>query len=708
MSSVSSERTQPSALRSEYCAGNQLGSQVPSNYAPPHTSASSLHITADLEQAASPNDLSHMTPLHEIPRSVVDNRFFPQVKSFKNTAFGASSFPTTTSINYNSLASNPAHPESSTMESQSQAHLHQTRNFNVLQDVFPLVTDHSDFNNLFGDGTHASFSGISSGMEQSQASRNNSTSSTLSASSTIWTDNPSMSQRRTSFYQLGSPVETVSGSRSTQRDSVSPPSSISPTQPGFGNSPKQGAASRFFPPSQTDQYHNVPMQCFPQPSYSSGGQYLPPFSIPEDQTFAGVSSNNNMVSANGPMVSFPQTGQVYGNYFYDGGHSGFNGQYSPSMRPYGTAPLNPPTGPRMAPPAMGFNPLMGPTDRRHSTGTSVVLGPPQSQGRLGNVERSPGHATGRSLNASHNQRQSTSLGTSSARELYSKIKPYFMTDPFGKTAFLNSSKITCNVDPQKASGWISVSSSKLYIVLFKNFRAELFYVPEKCMTEYHVGDYVVVDADRGHDLGLVIKTNVTLEEAGLLKWCQQFESDTAMTDLHDIFATPYNANLSITTPKRIISIAQDNEVFQVFHKRKDEMAAVAICNEKIHEHKLDMTVMDCEYQWDRRKLTFFYSAKQRVDFRHLVSDIFKVYKTRIWMEAVHTEFPAFTRDDFIGYYTPVPPMSDTECIGSEGAAYALAASEQSDYGSSDPRRGPSGVPVGPRACTQLHQRNASF
>jgi cell fate regulator YaaT (PSP1 superfamily) len=596
------------------------------------------------------------------------------------------------------------------MEPQAQAHPQQTRNFNVLQDVFPLVADHPSFNNPFGDGTRSSFSGMPGSIEQSHPSRNNSTASTLSASSTIWNDHPKISHRRTSSYQLGSPVEAVAESRSSRRESVSPPSSLSPTQPGFGNSPKQGAASRFFPPTQTDQFHNVHTQSFPQPPYSSGGQYLSTLAIPEDQAFAGVSSNNTMVSASGPMLSFPQASQVYGNCFYDGGHSGFSAQYSPSMRPYGTAPLNPPTGPRLAPQAMGFNSLMGPTDRRHSTGTSVVLGPSQPQARVSNVasERSPGHAVGRSVTAGHNQRQSTSLGISSTRELYSKIKPYFMSDPFGKTAFLNSAKITCNVDPQRAAGWISVSSSKLYIVLFKNFRAELFYVPEKCMTEYHVGDYVVVDADRGHDLGLVIKTNVTLEEAGLLKWRQQFESDTAMMDPHDIFATPYNANLSITTPKRIISMAQDNEVFQVFHKRKDEMAAVLICNEKIHEHKLEMTVMDCEYQWDRRKLTFFYSAKQRVDFRHLVSDIFKVYKTRIWMEAVHTEFPAFTRDDFIGYYTPVPPLGDGEFIGSEGVAYALVASEQSDYGSSDPRRVPSGVPVGPRACTQLHQRNASF
>jgi hypothetical protein len=50
-----------------------------------------------------------------------------------------------------------------------------------------------------------------------------------------------------------------------------------------------------------------------------------------------------------------------------------------------------------------------------------------------------------------------------------------------------------------------------------------------------------------------------------------------------------------------------------------------------------MEVLDGEYQWDRRKLTFFYIASQRIDFRDLVRDLFKIYKTRIWMCAVNPE-----------------------------------------------------------------------
>ncbi|KAL9557758.1 hypothetical protein MBANPS3_001228 [Mucor bainieri] len=39
---------------------------------------------------------------------------------------------------------------------------------------------------------------------------------------------------------------------------------------------------------------------------------------------------------------------------------------------------------------------------------------------------------------------------------------------------------------------------------------------------------------------------------------------------------------------------------------------------------------------DRRKLTFYFVAEKRVDFRELVRELFKLYKTRIWMCAVNS------------------------------------------------------------------------
>jgi hypothetical protein len=57
---------------------------------------------------------------------------------------------------------------------------------------------------------------------------------------------------------------------------------------------------------------------------------------------------------------------------------------------------------------------------------------------------------------------------------------------------------------------------------------------------------------------------------------------------------------------------------------------------KVLEQRLPMTILDAEYQFDRHKLTFFFEADRRIDFRELVSELFSLYKTRIWMQQVDT------------------------------------------------------------------------
>jgi hypothetical protein len=55
--------------------------------------------------------------------------------------------------------------------------------------------------------------------------------------------------------------------------------------------------------------------------------------------------------------------------------------------------------------------------------------------------------------------------------------------------------------------------------------------------------------------------------------------------------------------------------------------------------KLPMKVVDAEYQFDRRKLTVYYSSDCRIDFRELVRDLFSAFRTRIWMKKVSAHCP---------------------------------------------------------------------
>lgn len=55
--------------------------------------------------------------------------------------------------------------------------------------------------------------------------------------------------------------------------------------------------------------------------------------------------------------------------------------------------------------------------------------------------------------------------------------------------------------------------------------------------------------------------------------------------------------------------------------------------ELVHNvYRLDLRIVDAEYQFDRHKLTIYYDANYRIDFRDLVKALYSTFKARIWME----------------------------------------------------------------------------
>lgn len=171
----------------------------------------------------------------------------------------------------------------------------------------------------------------------------------------------------------------------------------------------------------------------------------------------------------------------------------------------------------------------------------------------------------------------------------------------------------------------------LYIVEFKACRTDVFYVAEGSGLEVHPGDLVIVEADRGRDLGKVTRENVSMAQVKSLKAQQAREQALAIGGNGE---DTEKFNSGIVQPKLIYRLAQPSEVAMLLVKSQDEQQAMLVCQAKVRQRKLPMEVLDGEYQWDRRKLTFYYYASQRIDFRELVRDLFKIYKTRIWMCAV--------------------------------------------------------------------------
>jgi cell fate regulator YaaT (PSP1 superfamily) len=56
--------------------------------------------------------------------------------------------------------------------------------------------------------------------------------------------------------------------------------------------------------------------------------------------------------------------------------------------------------------------------------------------------------------------------------------------------------------------------------------------------------------------------------------------------------------------------------------------------ERVQAHDLVMKVSDCEWQWDRAKLTIYFTAEKRVDFRALVRDLASLFRTRIELRQI--------------------------------------------------------------------------
>ncbi|KAJ1342930.1 hypothetical protein BSLG_002587 [Batrachochytrium salamandrivorans] len=164
----------------------------------------------------------------------------------------------------------------------------------------------------------------------------------------------------------------------------------------------------------------------------------------------------------------------------------------------------------------------------------------------------------------------------------------------------------------------------LYVVEFKAGRVDYFYVADGSIGVINVGDLAIVEADRGKDLGKVIDTGINSFQD--LQLYQATHPD-ALVDSHLSSKEIY--------PKRVFRLAQGQEIGMLLSKGQDEAKAMGVCQVKIRQRKLAMEIVDAEYQWDRRKLTFYFVAERRVDFRELVRELFKIFKMRIWMCAVN-------------------------------------------------------------------------
>ena len=222
----------------------------------------------------------------------------------------------------------------------------------------------------------------------------------------------------------------------------------------------------------------------------------------------------------------------------------------------------------------------------------------------------------------------------STAPLYKSIDEYFENTEHRTKAWVEAGK---NLQlAQSAPTSPTGHTWPLYVVEFKAGRRDFFYIPENENTLVKTGDLVIVEADRGKDLGKVI--HFPLHSI--------VELDDYRKKYPDVLVSEYG-NKEVV-PKRIFRKSTNPEIALLVPKSADEAKAMAVCQTKIRTRALPMEIVDAEYQWylsyiadaiylfvrDRRKLTFYFVSDRRIDFRELVRELFKLYKTRIWMYAL--------------------------------------------------------------------------
>ncbi|KAJ9132618.1 Protein PSP1 [Pleurostoma richardsiae] len=223
-------------------------------------------------------------------------------------------------------------------------------------------------------------------------------------------------------------------------------------------------------------------------------------------------------------------------------------------------------------------------------------------------------------------------------------------------------------------------TQRLHIVLFKCARADVFYIQEGTGLTVKPGDLVIVEADRGTDLGTVAKDNVDWQTAKELKehyaeehyrWLMMYSQNAANAQegagagllaasngMHGSAVGGMGPpsqhhipepNAGELKPKLIKRHAQNHEIHALRDKEGNEAKAKRVCMQKVKEHGLNMEILDAEFQMDWKKLTFYYFADSYINFNSLVTDLFKIYKTRIWMSAIN---PASFATPTLGLQAP--------------------------------------------------------
>jgi cell fate regulator YaaT (PSP1 superfamily) len=122
---------------------------------------------------------------------------------------------------------------------------------------------------------------------------------------------------------------------------------------------------------------------------------------------------------------------------------------------------------------------------------------------------------------------------------------------------------------------------------------------------FNTGQYVIVETVRGVEAGRVVIASKKIAESEL------------------------------TDPlKPVLRLATEDELRMMLSFKSKEKEALVRCAERVVQHNLPMKLVESEYTFDGSRLTFYFTADERVDFRGLVRDLAATFRTRIELRQI--------------------------------------------------------------------------
>ena len=155
----------------------------------------------------------------------------------------------------------------------------------------------------------------------------------------------------------------------------------------------------------------------------------------------------------------------------------------------------------------------------------------------------------------------------------------------------------------------NVDDTDLVEVQFKHTRKGYYHNVNKL--DLKKGDIVAVEANPGHDIGVVTLT-------GRLVKLQLKKANLKSAD--DI--------------KRVYRIARPVDMEKYYEAKGREHGTMIESRQIAKNLGLQMKIGDVEYQGDCNKAIFYYIADERVDFRQLIKDLAATFHVRIEMKQI--------------------------------------------------------------------------